>query len=36
MAKRTKYGTYGTKAYYANIGKKGGKARAKKSSRKRR
>ena len=30
MAKKTRYGTYGTKTYYANIGKKGGKARAKK------
>lgn len=31
MARRTKtrYGTYGTKEYYANIGKKGAKARKK-------
>jgi len=32
MAKRTKtkYGTYGTKAYYKAIGKKGAKARKRK------
>jgi hypothetical protein len=38
MAKRTKtrYGTYGTKEYYRNIGKKGGKAKGKKSKSKNR
>jgi len=37
MTKRTKtrYGTYGTKAYYRAIGKKGGKAKAKGKRRKR-
>jgi hypothetical protein len=30
MAKNTKYGRYGTKTYYKNIGKKGGKAKGKK------